>query len=333
MLDRVLGLASAVSLAIGSIAGPADPRSTVDLTFADPAIVESSGLVVRDGLFLTTNDSGDGGRVFVVDGSGETVGTTSWADDPEDVEALAPAGPGAVWVGDIGDNPESRESIEVLRVPYGRADRVVDPEAYRLVYPDGAHDAESLLAHPRTGQLFVVSKDIFGGTVYAAPRRLSPDRPNRLHAVTDSLSFATDGSFFPDGRHYVLRDYGAAAVYTFPAHEKVASFGLPDQQQGEGIAVASDGSVHISTEGQFTDVLDVELPPPVVEALQAPPAEPSADSSQEPWNPEAEQDSDDAADEDDPGGVPLWPWALGGLVVLGFVAGVVRLLTRHGAAA
>ncbi|HYF73476.1 MAG TPA: hypothetical protein VD864_11690 [Nocardioides sp.] len=335
MLDRVLGLASAVSFAIGSLAGPPEPQASVDLTFADPAIVESSGLVVRGGLFLTTNDSGDGGRVFVVDGSGQTVGTTSWTDEPEDVEALAPAGPDAVWVADIGDNPESRDSIEVLRVPYQRSDLVVDPEAYTLVYPDGAHDAETLLAHPRTGQLFVVSKDIFGGTVYAAPRRLSAGHPNRLRAVADSLSFATDGSFFPDGRHYVLRDYGAAAVYTFPEHEKVASFGLPSQQQGEGIAVAVDGSVHISTEGQFTDVLNVVLPSQVVAALRAPRPEPSADPAEEPWDPtaeaaaEAERDDGDDGDGDD----PVWPWVLGGAALVGFVAGVARLLTRHGATA
>ena len=335
MLDRVLGLASAVSFAIGSLAGPADPRSTVDLTFADPAIVESSGLVVRDGLFLTTNDSGDGGRVFVVDDSGETVGTTSWSEAPEDVEALAPAGPGAVWVGDIGDNREARDSIAVLRVPYGRSHQVVEPETFTLVYPDGARDAETLLAHPGTGRLFVVSKDIFGGTVYAAPVTLSAEHPNRLRAVADSLSFATDGSFFPDGHHYVLRDYGAAAVYTFPGHEKVASFGLPDQQQGEGIAVASDGSVHISTEGQFTDVLDVELPPQVVEALRAPRPEPSADASEgEPWDPEADAaDAAQAGDDIDAGiDVPGWLWGIGGVVALGFVAALARLLTRHGAA-
>ena len=42
----------------------------VDLAFQDPAIVESSGLVVSDGLFVTTNDSGDSGRIFTVESSG-----------------------------------------------------------------------------------------------------------------------------------------------------------------------------------------------------------------------------------------------------------------------
>jgi len=324
MLDRLLGLASAASIAVGSLAGPAEPRSTVDLAFEDPAIVESSGLVVGDGLFVTTNDSGDRGRIFVVDRTGATVGTTSWADAPEDVEALAPAGDHEVWVGDIGDNRGSRASIEVLRVPYGRGDRTVEPAAYTLVYPDGARDAETLLAQPRTGQLFVVSKDLFGGTVYAAPRRLSATRPNRLRAVADSLSFATDGSFFPDGRHYVLRDYGAAAVYTFPGHEKVASFGLPSQRQGEGIAVAGDGSVHVSTEGQFSDVLDVELPAPVRAALQPPPPTPTAAPSPAPQDDGGPGGGDDG---------PPWPWLLGGAAGLGFVVVVARLLLRRGAAA
>ena len=71
---------------------------------------------------VTTNDSGDSGRVFAVDpATGDTVGTTSWSPAPEDVEALAPAGPGHVWVGDIGDNRRARDSVQVLRVPVGRA--------------------------------------------------------------------------------------------------------------------------------------------------------------------------------------------------------------------
>ncbi|GAB6986932.1 hypothetical protein [Nocardioides pyridinolyticus] len=257
MIDRALAVVSLVPFVIGAASGPDDPTYSVDLTYRDPAIVEASGLVVRGGFYVTVNDSGDGGRIFTVDGSGETVGTTSWADEPTDTEALAPAGAGEVWVGDIGDNPGSRSSITVLKVPYGPGDRTVTPESYELVYPDGAHDAEALLAQPRTGQLFVVTKDIFGGTMYAAPRELSADRPNELMPVVDTKGFVTDGSFFPDGRSYVLRDYGNAAIYSFPDHERLASFRLPSQQQGEGIAVAEDGSVHVNTEGQFSDVLQV----------------------------------------------------------------------------
>ncbi|MGB0099668.1 MAG: hypothetical protein WBP61_05245, partial [Nocardioides sp.] len=63
---------------------------------------------------------------------------------------------------------------------------------------------------------------------------------------------------YPDGKRYVLRDYRTATVYSFPEHERLSSFRLPSQPQGEGIAVAEDGSVHISTEGQFEDVLRLD---------------------------------------------------------------------------
>ena len=71
---------------------------------------------------------------------------------------------------------------------------------------------------------------------------------------------ATDGAFFPDGRHLIVRNYTQAAVYTFPDLAEVGSFTLPSQQQGEGIAVLADGSVLVSSEGQYSDVLRVELP-------------------------------------------------------------------------
>jgi hypothetical protein len=265
MLDRVLGLASVASLAIGATLGPAQPRSTVDFTFSDPAIVESSGLVaLPGGLFVTVNDSGDSGRVFVVDGSGDTVGVTSWSHDPTDIESLARAGRRSVWVGDTGDNTGSRSSVSVFRVPVGRHDRTVTPTSYSLVYPGGPRDAETLLANPRTGRLYVVSKDIFGGTVYAAPKKLSTEHDNVLRAVADSIAVATDGSFYPDGRHYVVRNYTQAKVYRFPGHKRVDSFRLPAQRQGEGLAIAPNGSMHVSTEGQFSDVRRVRAPVPEV---------------------------------------------------------------------
>ena len=320
MLDRVLGLASLVPFAIGALAAPAAAPSSVDFAFQDPAIVESSGLVVRDGLFLTTNDSGDGGRVFVVDGAGRTVGSTSWGPEPSEVEALAPAEPGYVWVADIGDNSAARESITVLHVPYGRTAQEVEPTAYTLVYPDHPHDAETLLAHPRTGQLFVVSKNVFGGTVYAAPRTLSATGPNELREVADPVKgVATDGSFFPDGRHYVLRDYVDATVYTFPGHEPIGSFPLPAQRQGEGIAVDERDVVHVSTEGQFTEVRSVGVPRGLARAMQP----------EEPVKPEAAQPP---AEQQPAGDEPVWPWVLIGVTAAGFVLLVLRKLIRHGAA-
>ncbi|WP_139977737.1 WD40 repeat domain-containing protein [Nocardioides litoris] len=289
-VGRALVLGAALPFVVGVAAAPAvPPRGQVELTFRDPEIVESSGLVARDDLVLTVNDSGDTGRVFAVDrGTGETVGVTSWAAEPDDVEALAPVAgsdgaAGEVWVGDIGDNPQTRDTVTVLRVPVGVGYRDVEPASYELVYPDGPRDAETLMTDPATGRLVVVTKGIFGGEVYvsAPPDRLSPDRPNPVRRVGSALGIATDGAFWPDGRHLVVRGYADAVVYTWPALDEVATLGLPDQQQGEGVAVDPAGAVLLSSEGARSEVLRLRLPPRVAAAV-APEPEPTATATAAP---------------------------------------------------
>ena len=236
----------------GTVAG------TPLFAFQDPAITESSGLVDAGRTVYTVNDSGSQPVLYAVDaGNGRTRATTTYTSvDVTDVEALAPAPGGDVWVGDIGDNLRSRDAIAIYRVTPGQ------PDATRieLTYPDGPRDAETLLAHPRTGRLFVVSKTVFGGTVYAAPRRLVPAVPNRMRAVAVVPGLLTDGTFLPDGRHVLLRGYGAATLLSFPDFAVLGSFDLPEQEQGEGLSVGDDGRILLSSEGRGAEVLEVKLP-------------------------------------------------------------------------
>lgn len=273
-----------VALALG---GP-DRRGAEEVfEFADPAIVESSGLVLTEGLVVTTNDSGDTGRVFVVDpGTGETVGLTTWTEDPVDVEALAPAAPGWVWVGDIGDNGQDRESVSVARVPVDRSERTAAVTSYELRHPGGPRDAEALLVHPVTGRLYVVTKSVLGGTLLAAPAELSADAPNRLRPLGAVLGMVTDGAFLPDGRHLVLRTYTRAGVYTVPGLDLVGTFPLPRQPQGEGLAVAVDGTLWLSTEGAGTPVLRVAVPREIRRAMHAPAAPTTSTASSSPSAPD-----------------------------------------------
>jgi hypothetical protein len=325
MRDRWFAGALVIPFVLGLASAPASPGVEV-FSFRDPEIVESSGIVLLDGLIVTTNDSGDTGRVFAVDpDTGETVGVTRWEEDPEDAEALAPAGDDAVWVGDIGDNGESRDSIEVTRVPVGRGERTVDEETYDLVYPDGPVNAESLLTDP-DGRLYVATKDVFGGVLYAAPRRLAADEPNELEELGPVLPIATDAAFFPDGRHLVVRDYSRAAVYSFPGLAEVGSFPLPDQEQGEGVAVADDGSLLLTSEGQYAPVLRVPLPDDVRRAMASggvPSASASSSPASSPASPSASAGDELPVEQTER---PWWPWLLTGAVGLGAVAVLVRSL-------
>jgi hypothetical protein len=319
MIERVAAGLVAVPFLLGAAATPVDQAEQV-FSFQDSEIIESSGLVVVNGLVVTTNDSGDSGRVFAVDpANGRTVSTIQWEDDPTDVEALAPDGHGGVWVGDIGDNSEKRHTVQVADVPVTRSDAAVHPTAYDLTYPDGAHDAETLMTDPVSGRLYIATKEVFGGTLYAVPADLSPDHANQLQPVGPVLPIATDGAFLPDGRHVVVRNYGEAAVYAFPSLARVARFPVPDQEQGEGLAVDADDTLLLSSEGVHSAVLRVALPPlaDAPRPTSAPTPAPTTDSPPQPVPEAATSEQRDR---------PAWPWLLGGLVGLGCVAVLVRSL-------
>ncbi len=255
-----------------------------------------------------------------------TVGVTHWSDDSTDAEALAPAGPGHVWVGDIGDNLGRRADVTVTRVPVGRGERTVQATSYHLTYPGGATDAETLLSDPATGRLYVATKNVFGGRLYAVPRQLSATGTNRLRPVARVLPLATDGAFFPDGGHLVIRGYASAAVYAWPSMQRVATFDLPDQQQGEGIAVGPDDTLYLSSEGLHAPVLATRVPASVRRAMavtpsRSPAASPSAPrgTARVPSTPTDEASQREA-----------WPWVAGGLLALAALVTLVLSLRPAG---
>ena len=227
-------------------------------TFQSDDVYESSGLVDRGRLVWTNNDSGDDAVIYGVDPrSGRTVRRTTYAPSVEDVEAIAPGRGKVIWAGDIGDNRQDRDDVSVYRVTPGHSGNA---PRFRLVYPDGAHNAEALLVHPRSGRVLVVTKSPFGGTVYVAPRTLREDRENRLREFAHVAGLVTDGTFFPDGKHVLLRTYGTSSVYSFPSFELVGTVTLPPQPQGEGISMSRTGRVLVSSEGASSEVLRIDLP-------------------------------------------------------------------------
>jgi hypothetical protein len=290
--------------------------SKVLFSFQGDDVFESSGLVDRGDVVYTNNDSGDDAVIYGVDAhTGRTLGRTTYADEVTDVEAIAPGADGTIWAADTGDNRANRDDVAVYRVDPRDGDHPAT--RYPLSYPDGPHDAETLLVQPRTQRVFVVSKAVFGGTVYAAPRHLRPDRPNRLRAFARVPGLVTDGSFFPDGRHVVLRTYGTASVLTFPAFQLVGTVTLPEQPQGEGISVSRTGRVLVSSEGVNAPVLRVDLPKRLTSApAPATPSGPKPSTQQSSGNASQGDADRDAAD-----------WA-GIALVAAVGAGLVALVVR-----
>ena len=230
---------------------------------------EASGLALSrqtPGRLWTHNDSGQP-VVFALDSRGTVTGqvqvTGAKVEDWESI-AVGSCGTGScLYLADIGDNEANRRRVTVYRVP--EPDKAGGSAAvsavFHAIYPDGAHDAETLLA---TGDdLYIVTKGDTGPVaVYKFPARLEPGGSGRLQRVAeitakaDADSRITDGSVSPDGQWVVLRSRSELRFYR--ASELFA--GLVNvvstvdvrslkEPQGEGVALGSDNSVYLAGEG------------------------------------------------------------------------------------
>ncbi|MDT4932142.1 MAG: hypothetical protein QOK11_34 [Pseudonocardiales bacterium] len=305
---------AAPSVAAPSVAAPSAPSvgapfgTRLLFRLADPRINEASGIaagITSPGVVYVHNDSGDAPRFFALDArTGATLAVYTVpgaaALDWEDI-AVAPDARGvpSVWLGDIGDNNGVRREIQVYRVDEPRVDPtrrdVAVPsspaEVWRLRYPDGAVDAESLAVAP-DGTPYVVTKSLLGSsTVFAAPRQARAGRIQQLRRL-GSIQFAltsTPGPFSlaghlmatgadvsRDGSLLTVRTYTDAYLWRLRGGDVAAGLrrapvrvALPEQPQGEGIAIAGSRLL-VDSERAGSAVYAVPIPATL--RTSAPPA-------------------------------------------------------------
>jgi hypothetical protein len=257
-----------------------------------PTIAESSGVAsssASDDWFFTHEDSGAESEVHAVGTDGRLLATYRLGVQARDWEDMARAG-ATLYLADVGDNSAARDlGLLVHEVP----EPVVDPArdgvvedlppttSYRLRYPDGPRDAETLLVHPTTRRLYVVTKGILGRPqVWAAPLPLAPGgEPNVMEQVAEvepqrtgtpggpgigraANVLVTAGDIAPDGTRLALRTY--TDLYEWPVRdgdvaaaleEDPVVTALPQTVQGEGLAYTRDGTALITTtEGERAPV-------------------------------------------------------------------------------
>jgi hypothetical protein len=190
-----------------------------------------------------------------------------------DWEALAVGqcpGGSCLYVADIGDNQARRNRVTVYRLPEPGNERpAAVREPFHATYPDGPRDAETLLVAP-DGGLYVVTKGEGGPPrLYRFPRDLRsgavhvlervgqlPPTPARGGRRRSTPMRITDGAVSADGQWVVLRT-GQALLF-YPARDFLAGsfreagrFDLRGigEAQGEGVALASDGTAYLIGEG------------------------------------------------------------------------------------
>lgn len=261
-------------------------------TLEDKNINESSGIVasrINKGIFWTHNDSGDAPFIYAFDAKGKQRGTFRVAGaqslDWEDIAIAfdSKTNKSFLYIGDIGDNSKERESIIVYRVAEpvitaedanstkANARQTENAEAIRLQYPDGKHNAETVMVHPTTGDIYIVTKTQKGAAgVYkiSNPSTLST---NKLIKVGDinvpSLmkGFLTGGEISSDGQRVILCDYFAAFEFVLNSNEKFDDLwntkplivNLSQREQGEAVCYSTDGKAIYAT--------SEKIPAPLIE--------------------------------------------------------------------
>lgn len=258
-------------------------------------ITESSGIVAsRCGanIFWTHNDSGDDAFIYAINSKGEKLGTwkvlNAKNNDWEDIAASKnEKGECFLYIGDTGNNEKLKSEFTIYRVREPKvsgADRTssrknpskTEPaEAIKFDYPDTRHDAETLLVHPQTGDIYVLSKSLSGASgVYKLSKNYDLTKTNRLEKIADLAvpafpnGFLTGGDISPDGKRVIVCDYFNAYEIVLPEkaknfdeiwREKPLIVELGERAQGEAVGYSADGkSIFATSEKKNSPVIEAK---------------------------------------------------------------------------
>ncbi|TJZ75429.1 hypothetical protein FCG67_20805 [Rhodococcus oryzae] len=267
------GAAPGSSGSAGSSTGSeaSDARFETLCTPTDPGLAEISGLVSTGETIYAIGDSGTDDEVWVLDNQCQVAGTVAVPPTPVDVEDMAMVG-GRLWLSDTGDNLKVRQQVSLTDL-----DHVTGAGAMHLLtYPDGPHDAETLLVG-RDGRPVIVTKEILAASGIYRPAggatldELGPgpaplqrigqiayaptDTPGSPMPVAGSI-LVTGGAVSADGRVVAVRTYTDVYLYPAPDGDIAAALTgatpvrvpMPDQPQGEAIAFTPDGDLLSASE-------------------------------------------------------------------------------------
>jgi hypothetical protein len=257
-------------------------------------IKESSGLAAsrcQPNVLWTHNDAGSGPIIYAHALDGRHLGawkvTNADNVDWEDIDTFKdPSGRCFLMIGDIGDNDEVRRELIVYRLP----EPIITPDAagsssnsplstepavaIRFTYPDRPNNAETMMVHPVTNDIYIVTKTKKGPAAVYRVRAGNVDvstaeRLGEISMPADPPGLLTGGSISPDGKRVVLCDVqnGYELRLTDPAaafdniwRQKPVLVDLGDRKQGEGVTYSADGSAMIaSSEKKNPPIFEVRL--------------------------------------------------------------------------
>ena len=292
------------AISSSQIASDNHGAENVSANYGKPAVVgaiktgeitESSGIVAskcQTEVFWTHNDSDDGAFIYAVNRAGEKLGTWKVTGakniDWEGIAAFrAASGECFLYIGDIGNNTGKRGELTIYRVRQPQvtaADKTSNrknprsteaAETIKFEYKDGRFDAETLLVHPQSADVYILTKRLSGAAgVYKLPKNYSAAKINRLEKVADFTvpaipnGFLTGGDISPDGKRVVLCDYFSAYEIILPDaaknfddiwRENPLTVELGEREQGEAVCYSADGAaIYATSEKKNSPIIEVK---------------------------------------------------------------------------
>ncbi|MDQ2771983.1 MAG: esterase-like activity of phytase family protein [Bacteroidota bacterium] len=225
-------------------------------------VPESSGLApaAPAGTYYSFGDSGNPPRLFHLDATGHLLGTVDVGAPNIDWESLSRDPRGNYYVGDCGNNNNSRRDLAIYRF---RPEQPGQVGAIRFTYPDQAafppakeqrnFDVEASLWHD--GQVWLFTKD--RGQQRISKVYTVPDQPGRYTArLVTSLAIpgqVTDAALRPDGHRLVLLARGELFVldgntWADILKARPRQFSLAGAGQTEGAVFKDNQTLLLTTE-------------------------------------------------------------------------------------
>jgi hypothetical protein len=286
----------AISLIFINCAAVSSGNSKTPAEYSNPKVVgtiksdeinESSGLVqsrCQSDVFWTHNDSGDKEFVYAINEKGEKLGTWKVENakslDWEDIAIFKDkSGKCFLYIGDIGNNDENKSQLTIYKVaePQITANdknsskqnplSTEPAETINFSYPNGKHNAETLLVHPTTGEIYVLTKHPSKPSeVFKIGAKAEKIGEIRVPAVP--YGFLTGGEISPDGKRVIICDY--VSGYEFKLPETSQNFDdiwkqtpikveLGERKQGEAICYSADGTkIYATSEKKDSPMIRIE---------------------------------------------------------------------------
>jgi len=265
-------------------------------TLKDPEMDEISGIAssrTNKNILYVHNDSGDTSRFFAITPNGQLKEIFYFRADPKqpnanviDCEDIA-VGPGTekgknyIYLGDIGDNHKARQSINVYRfqepvIDENKAKTTLKTNIIHLKYPDGAHDAETLMVDPVERLFYIITKREDSVGVYTAPLNASftdtimLQKKCKLHFTGFPLmKWVTAGDISADGKQLLVKSYQNVYYWKRQPGEPVwktlqrkpAELPYKAEKQGEAIGFTPDGKAYYTvSEGKNAPIYYYQIP-------------------------------------------------------------------------